>query len=127
MVQAIRFEKTGGPEVLTWQQVSVETPGPGQVRLKHTAVGLNYIDANNRSGLYQVPLPSGLGGEGCGVVEELGTARHLYSGSSEVRTAIDDAFEIPFSVVPREDRYKAVTRPRLISRGSHHHAQGSLP
>jgi NADPH2:quinone reductase len=44
----------------------------GQVRLKHTAVGLNYIDAYNRSGLYQVPLPSGLGGEGCGVVEELG-------------------------------------------------------
>jgi hypothetical protein len=126
MVQAIRFEKTGGPEVLTWQQVRVDKPGPGQVRLKHTAVGLNYIDANNRSGLYQVPLPSGLGGEGCGVVEELGTARHLYSGSSEVRTAIDDAFEIPFSVVPREDRYKAVTRPRLISRGSHHHAQGSL-
>ena len=74
MVQAIRFEKTGGPEVLTWQQVSVETPGPGQVRLKHTAVGLNYIDANNRSGLYQVPLPSGLAGEGCGVVEEFGTA-----------------------------------------------------
>jgi NADPH:quinone reductase len=72
MVQAIRFEKTGGPEVLTWQQVSVDKPGPGQVRLKHTAVGLNYIDAYNRSGLYQVPLPSGLGGEGCGVVEELG-------------------------------------------------------
>jgi hypothetical protein len=74
-----------------------------------------------------VPLPSGLAGEGCGVVEEFGTAGTLYSGSSEVRTAIDDAFEIPFTVVPREDRYKAVARPRLISRGSHHHAEGSLP
>jgi NADPH2:quinone reductase len=72
MVQAIRFEKTGGPEVLIWQQVSVDKPGPGQVRLKHKAVGLNYIDTYQRSGLYQVPLPSGLGGEGCGVVEELG-------------------------------------------------------
>jgi len=72
MVQAIRFEKTGGPEVLIWQQVSVDKPGPGQVRLKHKAVGLNYIDTYQRSGLYTVPLPSGLGGEGCGVVEEVG-------------------------------------------------------
>ena len=72
MVQAIRFEKTGGPEVLIWQQVSVDKPGPGQVRLKHKAVGLNYIDTYQRSGLYKVPMPSGLGGEGCGVVEEVG-------------------------------------------------------
>jgi NADPH2:quinone reductase len=72
MVQAIRFERTGGPEVLIWQQVSVDKPGPGQVRLKHKAVGLNYIDTYQRSGLYKVPMPSGLGGEGCGVVEEVG-------------------------------------------------------
>jgi NADPH:quinone reductase len=73
MVQAIRFEKTGGPEVLVWQQISVDKPGPGQVRLKHKAVGLNYIDTYQRSGLYAVPLPSGLGGEACGVVEEVGS------------------------------------------------------
>jgi NADPH:quinone reductase len=72
MVQAIRFEKTGGPEVLTWQQVSVDKPGPGQVRLKHTAVGLNYIDTYQRSGLYPMPLPSGLGSEAAGIVEEVG-------------------------------------------------------
>ncbi|HUC64120.1 MAG TPA: quinone oxidoreductase [Stellaceae bacterium] len=72
MVQAIRFETTGGPEVLVWQQVSVDKPGPGQVRLKHKAVGLNYIDTYQRSGLYKVPMPSGLGGEGAGVVEEVG-------------------------------------------------------
>src|ERR1700723_2853085 len=72
MVQAIRFEKTGGPEVLVWQQVGVDKPGPGQVRLKQTAVGLNYIDTYQRSGLYAVPLPSGLGGEGAGIVEEIG-------------------------------------------------------
>ncbi|HVH82461.1 MAG TPA: quinone oxidoreductase [Stellaceae bacterium] len=72
MVQAIRFESTGGPEVLVWQQISVDRPGPGHVRLKHTAIGLNYIDTYQRSGLYKVPMPSGLGGEGCGVVTEVG-------------------------------------------------------
>jgi NADPH:quinone reductase len=72
MVQAIRFEKTGGPDVLIWQQVSVDKPGPGQVRLKHTAVGLNYIDTYQRSGLYPMQLPSGLGGEGAGIIEEVG-------------------------------------------------------
>ena len=61
MVQAIRFAKTGGPEVLEWQQVEVGKPGQGQVRLRHTAVGLNYIDTYQRSGLYPMPLPSGLG------------------------------------------------------------------
>src|SRR5438874_7228731 len=72
MAHAIRFEKTGGPEVLTWQTIEVGKPGQGQVRLRHTAVGLNYIDTYQRSGLYQLPLPSGLGSEGAGVVEEVG-------------------------------------------------------
>jgi len=73
MVQAIRFGKTGGPEVLEWQVVEVGKPGPGQVRLKHSAVGLNYIDTYQRSGLYPMPLPSGLGSEAAGVIEEVGT------------------------------------------------------
>jgi NADPH2:quinone reductase len=51
MVHAIRFAKTGGPEVLEWQEVDVGKPGPGQVRIRHTAVGLNYIDTYQRSGL----------------------------------------------------------------------------
>src|SRR5215472_1793005 len=72
MAQAIRFAKPGGPEVLEWQQVEVGKPGPSQVRLRHTAVGLNYIDTYHRSGLYQLPMPSGLGSEGAGVVEEVG-------------------------------------------------------
>src|SRR5205814_9920834 len=72
MVQAIRFAKTGGPEVLEWQQVEVGKPGPGQVRLRHTAVGLNYIDTYQRSGLYPMPMPSGLGSEAAGVIEEGG-------------------------------------------------------
>ncbi|HEX5453210.1 MAG TPA: quinone oxidoreductase [Stellaceae bacterium] len=72
MVHAIRFAKTGGPEVLDWQQVEVGRPAQGQVRLRHAAVGLNYIDTYQRSGLYQIPLPSGLGTEAAGTVEEVG-------------------------------------------------------
>ena len=72
MTHAIRFEKTGGPEVLAWQEVAVGKPAEGQVRLRHTAVGLNYIDTYQRSGLYSLPLPSGLGSEGAGVIEEVG-------------------------------------------------------
>jgi NADPH2:quinone reductase len=72
MPQAIRFHKTGGPEVLVWEEVEVGKPGPGEVRIRHTAVGLNFIDIYLRSGLYPAPLPSGLGGEGAGVVLEVG-------------------------------------------------------
>ena len=73
MTHAIRFHQTGGPEVLSWEEVAVGKPGPGEARIRHTAVGLNFIDIYNRSGLYPVPLPSGLGGEGAGVVEEVGS------------------------------------------------------
>src|SRR5271166_6914780 len=72
MAHAIRFEKTGGPEVLAWQEVAVGRPGQGQVRLRQSAVGLNYIDTYQRSGLYSLPMPSGLGSEAAGVVEEVG-------------------------------------------------------
>ncbi|WP_315811408.1 quinone oxidoreductase [Bradyrhizobium sp. SZCCHNR2028] len=72
MTNAIRFHKTGGPEVLAWEQIEVGKPGPGEARIRHTAIGLNFIDIYNRSGLYPVQLPSGLGSEGAGVIEELG-------------------------------------------------------
>jgi NADPH2:quinone reductase len=72
MTKAIRFHQTGGPEVLTWDDVEVGKPGPGQARVRHTAVGLNYVDTYIRSGLYPSQLPSGLGTEGAGVVEEVG-------------------------------------------------------
>ena len=70
---AIRFAKTGGPEVLSWEEVEVGEPGQGQVLLRQTAVCLNYIDTYHRSGLYKVELPSGLGTEGAGVVEKVGS------------------------------------------------------
>ncbi len=72
MVKAIRIHKTGGPDVMQWDDVEVGKPGPGQVRIKSTAVGLNYIDTYHRSGLYPLPLPAGIGMEGAGVVTELG-------------------------------------------------------
>jgi NADPH2:quinone reductase len=72
-VRAIRFSRTGGPEVLTWDEVSLGSPAAGQVHVKHTAVGLNFIDIYHRTGLYPVqPLPSGIGLEAAGVVEAVG-------------------------------------------------------
>ena len=72
MAHAIRFHKTGGPEVLQWEEVNVADPGPGEARIAHKAVGLNYIDTYHRSGLYPMALPSGIGLEAAGVVEAVG-------------------------------------------------------
>lgn len=72
MPHAIRIHETGGPEVLRWEAVDVPPPGPGEVRVRHTAVGLNFIDTYHRSGLYPLPLPSALGSEAAGVIEQVG-------------------------------------------------------
>ena len=72
MNHAIRFHRTGGPEVLQWEAVELPPPAAGEERLRHHAVGLNFIDTYHRSGLYPLPLPSGLGMEGAGVVEAVG-------------------------------------------------------
>jgi NADPH2:quinone reductase len=72
MPNAIRFSQAGGPEVLQWDSVAVGQPGAGEARVRHTAVGLNYIDTYHRSGLYKLPLPSGIGLEAAGVVEAVG-------------------------------------------------------
>ena len=72
MAQAVRFHQTGGPEVLKLEQVAVGDPGPGQARIRHVAVGLNFADTYFRTGFYPVPLPNGIGVEASGVVEEVG-------------------------------------------------------
>jgi NADPH:quinone reductase len=72
MAKAIRIHQTGGPEVMRLEDVVVGDPGPGQVRLKHVAVGLNFADIYFRTGLYPVPLPCGLGVEAAGVVQAVG-------------------------------------------------------
>jgi len=98
MPNAIRFHKNGGPEVMQWESVEAGQPGPGEARVRHTAIGVNYIDTYHRSGLYKLALPSGLGTEGAGIVEAVGPGvtdvrsgdRVAYSGGplgaySEVR------------------------------------------
>src|SRR5690606_4470466 len=88
MSHAIRIHETGGPEVLRWEEVEVPPPGPGELRLRQHAVGLNYIDTYHRGGLYPVPsLPSGLGLEGAGVVEAVGAGVSGFSVGDRVAYA----------------------------------------
>lgn len=72
MTHAIRIHQTGGPEVMRWEEVELADPAAGEARVRHQAVGLNFIDIYHRTGLYSLPLPSGLGLEGAGVVEAVG-------------------------------------------------------
>ena len=72
MTKAVRIHETGGPEVLRFEDFDPGSAGPGQIRIRHTAVGVNYIDTYHRSGLYPLALPSGLGLEAAGVVEAVG-------------------------------------------------------
>ena len=71
-MKAVRITRTGGPDAMELVNVDVPDPAPGEVRIRHTAIGLNYIDTYHRSGLYPVTLPSGLGQEAAGVIEALG-------------------------------------------------------
>ncbi len=70
--KAIRIYEFGGPDVLTWEEVDVPDPGEGEVQIRHTAIGLNFIDTYHRTGLYPVDLPTGLGSEATGIVEAVG-------------------------------------------------------
>ena len=81
MAHAIRIHRTGGPEVLRLDEVAVGNPGPGQVRIRHVAVGINFADTYFRTGLYPVPLPAGMGVEAAGVVEAVGEGvTHVAAG-----------------------------------------------
>jgi NADPH:quinone reductase-like Zn-dependent oxidoreductase len=72
MARAVRIHETGGPEVMRLEDIEVSAPGEGEVQVRHTAIGLNYIDVYDRTGLYPQALPAGLGREGAGVVNQLG-------------------------------------------------------
>ncbi len=115
MPHAIRIHANGGPDVLKWETVTVGDPGPGEARVRHTAIGVNYIDTYHRSGLYKLPLPTGIGSEGAGVVEAVGAGvdwvaagdRVAYSGGplgaySEERTMpADRLVKIPDGISDR--------------------------
>jgi len=88
MTRAIRFESFGGPEVLQYREVEVPAPGEGEARVAHRAIGVNFIDVYHRTGLYPLTLPSGLGGEGAGVVTAVGAGvRHVKPGDRVAYTA----------------------------------------
>src|SRR2546422_11464420 len=81
MAKAIRFHKQGGPEVLQVDDVPVGDPGPGQVRARHTAIGVNFVDTYQRSGLYPIQWPQVAGNEAAGVVEGIGSGvTHVKKG-----------------------------------------------
>src|SRR5947207_13051583 len=73
MSHAIRVHAVGGPDVMVYEEVAVGNPGPGEARVRHTAIGVNFIDTYHRSGLYAVTLPSGIGSEAALVVEAVGS------------------------------------------------------
>jgi len=72
MTKAIRIHEPGGPEKMVWEEIEVPAPGPGQALIRHSAIGLNFIDVYHRTGLYPAPLPTVLGLEGAGLVEAIG-------------------------------------------------------
>ena len=86
MVKAIRIRKPGGPEAMEWTDVTLGKPGPGEARVRLHAAGLNFLDVYHRTGLYPLPLPSGIGMEGAGEVEEVG------AGVTEVKPGDRVAF-----------------------------------
>ena len=71
-MKKIQIEKFGGPEVLEVKDIEIDKPGPKEVLIKNLSIGLNYIDVYHRTGLYTIPLPSGIGLEACGIIEEVG-------------------------------------------------------
>jgi NADPH2:quinone reductase len=87
-MRAVRFERTGGPEVLELQEIETPPPGPGEILVRHEAIGVNFIDTYHRSGLYPVPLPSGLGSEGAGVVEAVGAGVTRFAAGDRVAYAL---------------------------------------
>ncbi|MCB1704646.1 MAG: quinone oxidoreductase [Halioglobus sp.] len=80
MVKAVRIYEAGGPEVMQWEEVALDAPGPGMVTVENRAIGLNYIDTYHRSGLYPLALPSGIGVEGAGQVSAVGAGVDLQVG-----------------------------------------------
>jgi len=81
---AIRFEKTGGPEVLRWEKVKLPAPAAGEITIENKACGLNFIDTYHRGGLYPLPMPSGLGLEGAGIVRAVGAGVTLFKTGDRV-------------------------------------------
>ena len=87
MTRVVKIEKTGRPEVLKFETVKLDKPDPEEVLIEHKAIGLNFIDTYHRSGLYPLELPSGIGGEGSGIIKEIGTKVKDFSVGDSVAYA----------------------------------------
>ena len=87
MTRVVKIEKTGGPEVLKFENVKLNKPGQEEVLIEHKAIGLNFIDVYHRSGLYPLELPSGIGGEASGVIKEVGSKVKNFSVGDKVAYA----------------------------------------
>ncbi|HEY3076434.1 MAG TPA: quinone oxidoreductase [Burkholderiales bacterium] len=112
MAKAIRFHKQGGPEVLQVDDVPVGDPGPGQVRIRHTAIGVNFVDTYQRSGLYPMQLPAVAGNEAAGVVEAVGSGvKALKVGERVAYTGLPGSY-CEARIVPAERMVKV---PKGIS------------
>ena len=112
MTRIVKIEKTGGPEVLKFETIKLGEPNPDEVLIEHKAIGLNFIDIYHRSGLYPLELPSGIGGEGSGIIKKIGSKvkdfsigdRVAYAGvplgaySSERNYPIKNLVKIPSDV-----------------------------
>ena len=93
MAKAERFHRHGGPEVMQYEDVQVGDPGPGQARIRHTAIGVNFVDTYQRSGLYPMPLPMVAGNEAAGVVEAVGTGvTELSTGDRIAYTGVPGSY-----------------------------------
>jgi len=112
MAKAVRFHRQGGPEVLQLDDVQVGDPGPGQVRIRHTAIGVNFVDTYQRSGLYPMQLPAVAGNEAAGVVEAVGPGvKGLKKGERVAYTGLPGAY-CEARVVPAD---RMVKIPKGIS------------
>ena len=112
MAKAVRFHKQGGPEVMQYEDVQVPDPGPGQARIRHTAIGVNFVDIYQRSGLYPMQLPQVGGNEGAGVVEAVGQGvTDLKAGDRVAYTGLPGSY-CEARIVPAE---RMVKLPQGIS------------
>jgi len=103
-MKAIRFERPGGPDVLQLVDVAPAEPGPGELRVRHHAVGVNFIDTYHRTGLYPLPLPSGLGQEAAGVVDAVGPGVTRFQTGDRVAYCSGPAGAYAESHVTKADR-----------------------
>ncbi|KQW79835.1 quinone oxidoreductase family protein [Brevundimonas sp. Root1279] len=112
-MQAVRISETGGPEVLRLVEVETPEPGPGEIRVRHHAIGLNFIEIYQRSGLYSIPLPGGLGQEAAGVVEAVGPGVTRFATGDRVAYASGPPGAYAEAHVVRADR--TVRVPERVS------------